>query len=68
MDLITDVAYPVPIRIFAELLGIPPEDHQLYKKWVNGLVREEGGTVINPISKVTVQIQQEMNSYLQKVI
>jgi cytochrome P450 len=68
MDLITDVAYPVPIRIIAELLGIPPEDHQLYKKWVNGLVREEGGTVINPISKVTVQIQQEMNSYLQKVI
>ena len=68
MDLISDLAYPLPIRIIAELLGIPPEDHQLYKKWVNGLVREEGGTVINPISKVTIQIQQEMNSYLQKVI
>jgi cytochrome P450 len=68
MDLISDLAYPLPIRIIAELLGIPPEDHQLYNKWVNGLVREEGGTVINPISKVTIQIQQGMNSYLQKVI
>jgi cytochrome P450 len=68
MDLITDLAYPLPIRVIAELLGIPPEDHKLYNKWVNGLVREEGGTVINPISKVTIQIQQEMNSYLQKVM
>jgi cytochrome P450 len=68
MDLISDLAYPLPIRIIAELLGIPPEDHQLYKKWVNGLVREEGGTIINPISKATIQIQQEMTSYLQKVI
>ena len=68
MDLITDLAYPLPIRVIAELLGIPPEDHKFYNKWVNGLVREEGGTVINPISKVTIQIQQEMNSYLQKVM
>jgi cytochrome P450 len=68
MDLVSDLAYPLPIRIIAELLGIPPEDHQLYKKWVNGLVREEGGTIINPISKATIQIQQEMTSYLQKVI
>jgi len=40
MDLITDLAYPLSIRIIAELLGIPPEDHHLYRRWADGFVRE----------------------------
>jgi len=31
MDLITDLVYPLPLRVIAELLGIPPEDHNLGK-------------------------------------
>lgn len=31
MDLIEDLAYPLPVVVIAELLGVPPEDHELFK-------------------------------------
>jgi cytochrome P450 len=33
MDVIEAIAYPLPVVVIAELLGFPPEDYPLYKKW-----------------------------------
>jgi pimeloyl-[acyl-carrier protein] synthase len=33
MDIIAAIAYPLPVVVIAELLGFPPEDYPLYKKW-----------------------------------
>lgn len=33
MDAITDFAQPLPIRVIAELLGAPREDHQRFADW-----------------------------------
>ena len=33
MDLINDYAYPVPLTIIAELLGIPTEDNERFRHW-----------------------------------
>jgi cytochrome P450 len=38
MDLVSDLAYPLPIIIIAELLGVPPEDHEKIKTWSRGLL------------------------------
>jgi cytochrome P450 len=27
MELVSEVAYPLPVRIISELLGVPPADH-----------------------------------------
>jgi cytochrome P450 len=43
MDLITDLAYPLPVRIIAELLGLPTEDHDRFKRWADDLVGLAGG-------------------------
>ena len=38
MDLIQDLAYPLPVIIIAELLGIPNEDHHKFKRWADQII------------------------------
>lgn len=37
MDVIRDVAYPLPAIVIAELLGVPPADRDLFKQWSDDL-------------------------------
>src|ERR1700704_1975619 len=32
-DLIADLAYPLPVVVIAELLGVPAEDRQVFEAW-----------------------------------
>ena len=38
MDLIADFAFPLPIIVIAELLGVPPEERDRFKTWSNQLI------------------------------
>jgi cytochrome P450 len=33
MDVIEDLAYPLPVRVITEMLGVPHEDHDTFKGW-----------------------------------
>jgi cytochrome P450 len=37
MDVIADLAYPLPVTVIAELLGVPPEDRANFKRWSDDL-------------------------------
>lgn len=37
MDIIQDFAYPLPVMVIAELLGLPVEDRARFKKWSDDL-------------------------------
>lgn len=39
MDLIADLAYPLPVTVIAEMLGIPQEDHLAFHALSNDLAR-----------------------------
>jgi cytochrome P450 len=39
MELIEDLAYPLPVRVISEMLGVPPEDHETFKSWSRELAR-----------------------------
>jgi cytochrome P450 len=36
-ELVTDLAYPLPVIVIAELLGVPSSDRGLFKKWVDAM-------------------------------
>lgn len=43
MDLITQFAYPLPVRVISDMLGIPLEDREKVKGWTENLVNNNGG-------------------------
>jgi pimeloyl-[acyl-carrier protein] synthase len=38
MDLIRDFAFPLPVTVIAELLGVPPSDRDMFKAWSSDLI------------------------------
>ncbi len=38
-DLVADFAYPLPVQIIVEMLGVPAEDHERFRQWSDALAR-----------------------------
>lgn len=49
MDLIPDLAYPLPVVVICELLGVPPQDHERFQGWSKTLA-----AMIDPIADPTL--------------
>ena len=37
MDVIADLAFPLPVTVIAVLLGVPTSDHEQFQRWSNAL-------------------------------
>lgn len=65
MDLIADLAQPIPAVVIAELLGVDPEDHKRFKQWSDDLALMELG----PAGFLQAQASMlAMSDYLRSVI
>ncbi len=52
MDLIEDFAYPLPVIVICEMLGVPVEDRERFKAWGLDIARGLDGILLPPDSDV----------------
>jgi cytochrome P450 len=70
MDIIHDLAYPLPATIIAEIIGAPAEDIDLFRQWAIGINRlfESGGRVTPASVKAAQDSLLEMRVYIGRLI
>lgn len=68
MDLIHDLAAPLPVRVIAELMGVPPEDHAQLKIWSDGAAILLDGSLREANQDEAVKNLLEFAAYLKRII
>lgn len=68
MDIIRDLAYPLPITIVGALIGVPPEDADLLRKWSNDFNRAIGGVVLPELVETAQHGILEMRDYFGTIV
>jgi cytochrome P450 len=64
MDVVTELAYPLPVVIICELLGVPPEDHATFQSWSSELAASiDPDPLITPEQRV--RIEAAGNAFLE---
>ncbi|SDW62146.1 Cytochrome P450 [Saccharopolyspora shandongensis] len=58
-ELVADLAYPLPVIVIAELLGVPSSDRDLFQKWVEEVL--SGGQQLSVSAQGEEQLR-EMNA------
>jgi len=67
MDMITTLAYPLPITVICDLFGVPPSDHDYVKVWCRQLVNQTEAVHTPNIARIE-QAADEFEEYLRHLI
>lgn len=73
MDVIADLAYPLPVTVIAEMLGVPVEDRDRFKHWSDELSFIAGGAGSPAALRVAdyrrvARSMTELTAYLDRIV
>jgi cytochrome P450 len=68
MDVIEAIAYPLPVIVIAELLGFPPEDYPLYKRWSDDFAAALGFSATPAVQAAAARSRAELRAYFDRLV
>lgn len=69
MDLVDTLSYPLPVIMISEILGIPPEDREMFKAWSDEIVSDLGVGIEGPNEEANVRPEtiDAMREYFERM-
>jgi pimeloyl-[acyl-carrier protein] synthase len=71
MDLIEEFAYPIPVNVICELMGVPVQDHERFKGWSLDIARGLDSIWLPPDSEVprrSAAARHAISGYFRELI
>jgi cytochrome P450 len=71
MDLIEEFAYPIPVNVICEMMGVPVEDHERFKGWSLDIARGLDSVMLPPDSEVprrSAAARHAISDYFRELI
>jgi cytochrome P450 len=68
MDLVTDLAIPVPVTVIADLLGVPRERLHDFKRWSDAIITSSTGVAQNDDAEANLQARDEFLDFFEQAI
>lgn len=71
-DLATELSVPLPMKVIARMIGIPPDDWANFKRWSDSILKlsyaRSGGEEAALAAREFTAVTSEMNEYLTEMI
>ena len=67
-DLVEALAYPLPVTVIAEMLGVRPRDLDLFKRWSNTLALTVNAILTPDEIRAIMQAADEAHAYFETII
>ena len=67
-DIMEKLAYPLPVRVIAEMLGVPAEDQDRFKEWSDRVARILEPTITPGEMSGAVAAAEELSDYFRGII
>lgn len=70
LELVADFAYPLPVMVIAEMLGVPAEDRPRFKRWADGILTGSAGLLeMRPeLAAQRLAVFAEMDAYFTGIL
>ena len=71
MDLVRDFSYPLPVIVFAEMLGVPSSDHHLFKKRSDVITKgapENSMSAVQSLLAEKAETKRQLDDYFSNIL